>query len=461
MLLAALALAVSTPPTASPSVSPTAPGELLDVPAGWRGERLELPLSFAPEIELAGFEELAFAPGMFVPDSDSYFSYALALRIEGEREIDAAFLDAFLEKYYRGLCGAVASERGLELDLDAIRADVRREGAGFVAEVALFDAFTSGDALELVIELETRAAPGATEVLGLASPLARDEPIWKQLHALGERWRAKRPAPVALNHVFFVVDRASYDALAHSDLLRSLAVAEERETVRADRSYSGLYLYGAHSYVEFLPAGSAGLAEGASGLAFGLEQSGAADAFAKRLGERDVRSQTVPITRALDGQGLPWFRMVGIEMPSAPLTLFAMEYDADFLTRWHAGAEPAAGGIARADVLARYAAALGASERRASQPFADVSEVRLALDDAQRERFVAVCKTAGHEVEEHGEERVVRAPGVRFVLRRAPQPGGVTGVELALRTPLAHEPVALGKLTLSFHEGGASLELGR
>src|SRR5262249_36621215 len=73
-----------------------APAKLLKPPEGWRGERLEFPLDFAPEIELRGSEELAFAPGMFTPDSDSYFSYALALHLDGEIEIDAPFLRSFL-----------------------------------------------------------------------------------------------------------------------------------------------------------------------------------------------------------------------------------------------------------------------------------------------------------------------------------------------------------------------------
>ncbi len=135
------------------SASLQAAGSILEPPLGWRGERLDFPLSFAPEIQLRGFEQLAFAPGMFVPDSESYFSYALALQLEGEVEIDAAFLDSFLESYYRGLCGAVASERGLTLDIDSIAAEVRREGSGFRAEVALFDAFTTGEPLGLVITM--------------------------------------------------------------------------------------------------------------------------------------------------------------------------------------------------------------------------------------------------------------------------------------------------------------------
>ncbi|NOT31860.1 MAG: hypothetical protein HOP15_15550 [Planctomycetes bacterium] len=436
-----------------------APGTLLEPPPGWGRERLEFPLSFAPELAHEGFEELAFSPGMFAPDSDSYFSYALALRLEGELVIDEAFLDSFLETYYRGLCRAVAGERGLTLDLAAISAEVRREGSHFRARISMFDAFVTGKPLELALELEAHAAPRATEILGLASPLDTEAPVWEELHALGARWRAARPVPVLLNHVFFVVERATYDALTHSEFLRTFAVTEERETVRGDGSYTGFYLYGRNTYFEFLPPGAAGMSAGSTGLALGLETAHATDELAQRLGEHGVRSQAFPISRALEGETLPWFRLLGMEMPSAALTVFTMEYDPGFLARWHSDLAPAHPGLARADVLERYAASLDAAESRASQPFADVREVRLALDDAQRERLLAVCAASGYELEERDAQHVVHAPGFRLVLGVAASPGGITGLELALSRPLAREPLELGQVTLSFHARGASLVL--
>jgi hypothetical protein len=120
------------------------PDELLPAtPDGWRYERLELPLDFAPEIELAGFEELRFAPGMFAPDSDSYFSYALAIRIDARLRVDEEILEGFFQKYYAGLCRSVAHSRGLELDLDSIRTSVEFDGRDFLVSIAMFDAFVT------------------------------------------------------------------------------------------------------------------------------------------------------------------------------------------------------------------------------------------------------------------------------------------------------------------------------
>ena len=41
----------------------------------WKYEKLELPLNFAPNLPYQGFEELKFAPGMFKPNTNDYFSY--------------------------------------------------------------------------------------------------------------------------------------------------------------------------------------------------------------------------------------------------------------------------------------------------------------------------------------------------------------------------------------------------
>jgi hypothetical protein len=429
-------------------------------PAGWRSERLSLPPDFAPELEWRGVEDLLFAPGMFAPDSDSYFSYVLALRIESELEVDESFLEDFLEKYYRGLCRAVGEERSLGLDLTKVHARVRRGGGGFHADVAMFDPFTTGAPLDLALELEVRPAPRATELIGLASPLDAEAPIWSELRKLAGAWRAARPAPLFLNHLYVVPDRETFDAIAGSSFLReSFAVFEERATVRADISYSGLYLYGKNTYFEFLPPGAGGLAEGSTGIALGLETAGASDVLARAFEARDVLAQLVPITRQLEAVQVPWFRMLGIEMPPSPLNLFVMEYDPRFLASWHATLPPASGGIARSSVLERYAAALDRSEWRAKAPLADVVEVRLALDEAQRERVLAVCKAGGHEVEEKGDEWLVHAPQCRFVLRKSEKPGGVTGFTMRLCEPLAREPLRLGKAVLTFHGTTSELEL--
>jgi hypothetical protein len=311
------------------------------------------------------------------------------------------------------------------------------------------------------LELGVHCAPRATEVLGLASPKPADAPIWNELHAIGNAWHAARLAPVFLNHVYVVVDRETYDAIAHSSFLRdTFAVSEERTTKRTDISYTGIYFYGRRTYIEFLqPQAAAGFPEGSCGLALGVESPGALDEFAKRLAAKEIETQGGPIKRELGGEPLPWFRILGVTMPPSPLNVFAMEYDPQFLKRWHADLAPVEGGTARADVLARYAASLNKTALRASALFEDVQQVEYAFNDAQRERMTALFAAAGHEIESSADLWTAHAPQVCVVMRRSAQPGGLTAIELALQKPIEHETLQLGQVRVSFTGKTATIVL--
>jgi len=453
-MLAALLLALVPAPQASTA--------LLSAPEGWQTERLAFPLDFAPELAYRGFEDLAFAPGMFTRGSDSYFSYALALELEGDVVIDAPFLEHFLVTYYRGLCRAVGEPRGFTLDLDAVSATVEGGADYFTATVRTFDPFTDGGALELTLDVRTHARPGKTELAAIASSRARSAPVWKELRPILQTWQRARPAPLFLNHVYLVVERETYAALAAEPFLRELAVVEERTTVRGDTSYTGLYLYGRRTYLEFLAADeAAGFHAGESGIALGLERAGGTDALAVELHRKGFPSQRLPITRALaDGTQIPWFAMLAVELPPGPLTLFSLEYSTHFLAKFRPDLPAVRPSTARAAVLARYAEAVG--QEPARTPLGDVTSVHLALDEAQRARLAGMLTASGYEAGAASEESGAShldGPGVRFVLAPSATPGGVTRCELALTRPVEHAPLVLGKLRLTFD--GARAEFAR
>lgn len=163
---------------------------LPSTPAGWRYERIELPPEFAPDIAFSGFEELRFAPGMFEPNSGSYFSYIFALRLDGEVDVNSAFVTSFLDKYYQGLCKTVAESRDLDLDLSTISVEVLERDGRFVATVDMYDVFVTGAPLRLNLEVLSVATPGATNVFAVASPKPADAPIWATLHDLTTKWQA-------------------------------------------------------------------------------------------------------------------------------------------------------------------------------------------------------------------------------------------------------------------------------
>ena len=169
---------------------------------GWRYERLVFPLSFAPDLKYQGFEELRFAPGMFDPQSDTYFTYIFAVRLEGTHKIDSDFVRTFLFKYYRGLCEAAGADRNPPLDLKKISVFVKkgedqRTGADvFVAEVVMFDAFVTGKPMTLNIEIVAADDPNAkaTCLFALASPKPKSHKVWKLLYGLRPRFTCQGAA---------------------------------------------------------------------------------------------------------------------------------------------------------------------------------------------------------------------------------------------------------------------------
>lgn len=439
------------------SAGQEAPVLLPKLPADWRFERLELPLTFAPDLGYEGFEELAFAPGMFAPESDTYFSYALALRLKGAVAFDDVTLQRLLMEYYRGLCAAVAESRQLALDLDKVRVDVRRKGADYHATIEMYDAFVTGQPMTLALELAVVPLPRATLLFGLASPMPKAGAAWTALRALREEWRAMTAMPVFLNHLYVVPDAATYAALRDSEFLRQVfAVGETRTTVRRDQSYTGTYFYGARTYFEFLaPDPTTPYTEGSCGLAFGIERAGGTARCVDALKQRGIDTFAGPITRQLGDVEVPWFKIMGVAMPESRLALFSLEYDPRFLATWHADLPPAAGGIRRSDVLARYRAVLDGPKQPLLE---DVEEVYLDLGDAERERFLAVCESFDYERDD-GDLTVVHGPEVRFVLHAVPGPARITGFRMRLREPVERDSVGLGSARLDFDGRHATLWL--
>jgi hypothetical protein len=164
---------------------------MLPTPADWRFERIDFPLSFAPELKYQGFEELRFAPGMFNAESETYFTYIFAMKITDDAALDAAELKSLLETYFRGLCRTVAKEKKFDVDVSKISAQVQADQSKaqtarhFRAAVESFDPFVTGKPLTLNLEMIVIDA-GRTDhrIFAAISPKPIDSPIWKLLRTL-------------------------------------------------------------------------------------------------------------------------------------------------------------------------------------------------------------------------------------------------------------------------------------
>jgi len=207
-LLAALALAAgSFPAGATPAHAqePVAAPDpfVYEAPSGWKPERIPFPLGFAPSLPYKGFEQLHFAPGMFDPKSENYFTYLFFWWIEGEPEVNKETLARGLVDYYRGLSAAVGGPKNLRMDLAKVNATVvaavdgKSDAEGnsdpaspstrrFTGRLNTFDPFNTGQALALEAEITVwRCDRGnRTVVFFCVSPRARDAAAqWEPMRA--------------------------------------------------------------------------------------------------------------------------------------------------------------------------------------------------------------------------------------------------------------------------------------
>ncbi len=163
------------------------PELLPDVPDGWRFERLDFPLEFAPDLGFTGFEELQFGPGMFEVGSDTYWTYIFAMKITNtDVTLDAARLKSMLEAYYRGLCRAVAKDKKMAIDEAQITAqitpsDPARPGR-YHATMQSYDAFVTGQPLALDMDIViVRVGDHDLRLFATVSPAPRTADVWKSL----------------------------------------------------------------------------------------------------------------------------------------------------------------------------------------------------------------------------------------------------------------------------------------
>jgi hypothetical protein len=266
----------------------------------------------------------------------------------------------------------------------------------------------------------------------------------------GSRGSAAPPPTAPLNHFFVVVDAPTYAAARASAFLTTeFAPFESRTTVRNDTSYTGIYWYGRHTYFELFEPGGQGPA-GASGLALGVEETGASGLVRQRWQEALGTASGGPVTRKTETDEVPWFEMTyATEIPG--LRVFLMEYDRDFLARWY-GELTRARSITRADVLDRYVAKIGQSQRRESALLGDVAELEIALGPAERERLVKQLRAVSWIAQDDNDAVVCRGPESVRVRLVSPAGGrtGIDAVEFSLQR-------AAPKATHRF--GGAELAL--
>ncbi len=154
-------------------------------PADWRAETIPFPLAFAPDIDLKGVAELRFAPGMFEPDRETFFTYAFVWWLEGEPQLNQAQLEQILLRYFSGLYQAVSKKEVKDTSSFAVSLTEEPEAEGmrhFSGTATWIDPFATEEPLTLNIKIAQWPCPNQqrTMVYSTLSPTPRDHVVWQQ-----------------------------------------------------------------------------------------------------------------------------------------------------------------------------------------------------------------------------------------------------------------------------------------
>lgn len=148
------------------------------------------------------------------------------------------------------------------------------------------------------------------------------------------------PQTLYFNHGYGVIDRATADAIEHSDYLRTFANFELRTTTGADGStWTGRYLYGRETYLELLGVGDiADYPYGQVGLAVSVENDGELATVEQRLDDPFTALQTRDFG---DGVPVPWFDYVYTTQELDGFFAWGMEWRDEYFADPRGKTEPA------------------------------------------------------------------------------------------------------------------------
>ena len=229
---------------------------------------------------------------------------------------------------------------------------------------------------------------------------------------------------VLLNHFYVTVDQATFDAAER--FLAGFGALEKRTTVRKDKTYTGLYLYGEQTYLELLPPGSANFGA-PSGIAYGVDSPGAIT--------RVTQALRASVLEEISRGEVPWFKSCRPEQLPG-LAEWVMEYIPAFFRGFHPDLPPARPTIAPSDALIRYAASCGKLRERAEGLFEDVVGVDVSLGKQGASAWnLRPLRVAGADV------RVTTAP--------SGEREGVRAARLRLRRDAGRSDLQIGSTTLA------------
>ena len=160
---------------------------LLKTDSTWSKEIFHFPLSFAPEIKYEGYEDARFLPGWGKVESDEFWSYAFAWRINLNEEMSEKELQENLQKYFDGLMKVVNKDKEKVLPKTIALLQKNKDvnnNKQFAGTVQVYDAFKTKKSITLNVTIENYYCEKEKKsiILFRFSPKEFGDDVWLKLH---------------------------------------------------------------------------------------------------------------------------------------------------------------------------------------------------------------------------------------------------------------------------------------
>lgn len=258
-----------------------------------------------------------------------------------------------------------------------------------------------------------------------------------------------------LNHAFATVDPDTAEAIRASAFLRRFANLEVRTTTGTRATWTGRYLYGRQTYIEFFAPddftiGAKPAPVGTWGVALSGDRPGFTAVLQQKLAAAGHKALVEVDTRKMSGRDVPWFTaLTAISTHGdsgaldATVSAWSMEYVPSYFELPEAGKEPAEGPH---DVISRERYQ---SDSYATKMMRDIVELHFAVGRRDFDRIEPLLRAAGYRIRRS--ESAVVADGhegdLRFTITD-PQRQGLRQVRFALNKPAAWQVEIIGRSRL-------------
>ncbi len=156
--------------------------DLLKTEDTWGKELFAIPLHFAKDIKLKGFEDARFPKGWSDTSSPNFWTYAFAWKVNIEKGLTIMQVEDYIKKYYDGLLEGVNKEKGLVLPKTIVEITKTNEGS-FIGKATIYDTFITRKPLVLNFHIEQTFCDknGKSIILFRISPKNFEHNVWNNL----------------------------------------------------------------------------------------------------------------------------------------------------------------------------------------------------------------------------------------------------------------------------------------